>query len=113
MTLHFLVLVAGTLAFYAVYYLSRMAYHDITNPLRDLPGPRGGNLVVGHFRQLIQVGPLNLSIRRELNSHGRKDFSLPDKWRDEFGANYQSKGFFNVRNPIPTFASVHSHIDGA
>lgn len=56
MTLQSLVPVAGTLAFYAVYYLSRMAYHDITNPLRNLPGPEGGNLVVGHFRQLIQVG---------------------------------------------------------
>ncbi|KAJ7323558.1 cytochrome P450 [Mycena albidolilacea] len=92
MTLQFLILVAGTLAFYAVYYLSRMAYHDITNPLRDLPGPKGGNLVVGHFRQLMQ------------------DFSLPDKWRDEFGANYQSKGFLNRRDLYTTDTRALNHI---
>ncbi|KAJ7826273.1 cytochrome P450 [Mycena olivaceomarginata] len=94
MTLHFFVLVAGTLAFYAVYYLSRMAYDDINNPLRDLPGPKGGKFGCGALQ----------------TAHPGKDFSLPDKWREEFGANYQSKGFFNRHDLYTTDTRALNHI---
>jgi hypothetical protein len=66
MTSQFLIPLAGTLGIYAVYRLVKMVYRDYTSPLRDLPGPKGGNFIIGHFRQ-TQVSALS-SVITSLNS---------------------------------------------
>ncbi|KAF8181911.1 cytochrome P450 [Mycena galopus ATCC 62051] len=84
--------IAATLALYTVYRLAKILHTDYTNPLRDLPGPQGGNFILGHFRQVM------------------RDFALPDKWREEFGVNYQSKGLFQKRDLYTTDIRALSHI---
>ncbi|KAF7367886.1 Cytochrome P450 [Mycena sanguinolenta] len=84
--------IAATLAFYAFYSLAKMIHRAYTSPLRDLPGPNGGNFLIGHFRQVMQ------------------DFAIPDKWCEEFGANYQIKSFLNTRDLYTIDIRALNHI---
>ncbi|KAF7346668.1 hypothetical protein MSAN_01804400 [Mycena sanguinolenta] len=47
-----LIPIAGTLAAYVLFYLGKVVYEELTSPLRNLPGPKGANVVLGHFRQI-------------------------------------------------------------
>ncbi|KAJ6529848.1 cytochrome P450 [Mycena capillaripes] len=92
MTSQFLIPLAGTLGLYALYRLANIIYLDFTSPLRDLPGPKGGNVITGHFRQLLN------------------DYNLAEKWWREFGTNYQSRGFFHTRDLYTTDTKALTHI---
>ncbi|KAJ7191866.1 cytochrome P450 [Mycena pura] len=92
MTSQFLIPIVATVGFYAAYHLFKMVQKDKTHPLRDLPGPEGGNFVLGHFRKLFQ------------------NHSVTDKWREEFGANYQIRGLFNRRQLYTTDTRALTHI---
>jgi hypothetical protein len=59
----FIIPLAGTLGIYAVYHLVKMFYKDYTSPLRKLPGPMGGNFILGHFREIQVSALLTLSYR--------------------------------------------------
>ncbi|KAF7339184.1 hypothetical protein MVEN_01995700 [Mycena venus] len=112
MTSQLLVPIAATLAFYALYHLAKMVHKDYVNPLRNLPGPKGGNVVTGHFRHVMQVsGPVFRFVwdAYQWNSLW-KDHATPDKWREEFGANYQSRGFFNTRDLYTTDTRALTHV---
>ncbi|KAJ7839483.1 cytochrome P450 [Mycena leptocephala] len=108
MTSQFLIPLAGTLGIYAVYRLVKMVYTDYTSPLRDLPGPKGGNFIIGHFRQ-TQVSALS-SVITSLNSVFAEDSTVPDKWREEFGPNYQLRGFLGKRDLYTTDTKALNHI---
>ncbi|KAJ6505338.1 cytochrome P450 [Mycena sanguinolenta] len=92
MTSQLFVPIAATCALYAVYGLVKMIHRDYTSPLRDLPGPKGGNLIIGHFRRIMQ------------------DSTAPDKWCEEFGANYQMKSFFGTRDLYTIDTRALNHI---
>ncbi|KAJ7111767.1 cytochrome P450 [Mycena epipterygia] len=51
----FIFRIAGTLASYIVFQIAKIFYEEFTSSLRDLPGPTGGNLVLGHFRAMEMV----------------------------------------------------------
>jgi hypothetical protein len=57
MTWQFLPPFAGTIGVYVLYHLGRIVYENLISPLRNLPGPSGGNFILGHFRK-IQVRTL-------------------------------------------------------
>ncbi|KAJ7925637.1 cytochrome P450, partial [Mycena leptocephala] len=88
----FFIPLAGTLGIYAVYHLVKMFYKDCTSPLRKLPGPMGGNFILGHFREI------------------QKDSTVPDKWREEFGTNYQTRGFLSTRDLYTTDTKALNYI---
>ncbi|KAF8203491.1 cytochrome P450 [Mycena galopus ATCC 62051] len=84
--------IVATVGFYAAYYLVKMVQRDKTHPLRDLPGPKGGNFVIGHYGKLFQ------------------NHSVTDKWGEEFGANYQLRGLFNRRELYTADPKALTHI---
>ncbi|KAJ7358158.1 cytochrome P450 [Mycena albidolilacea] len=92
MTSQFLIPIVATVVFYAVYHLVKMVQRDNTHPFRDLPGPKGGNFLIGHYRKLFQ------------------NHSVTDKWGEEFGANYQLRGLFNRRELYTTDTKALTHI---
>ncbi|KAJ7667260.1 cytochrome P450 [Mycena rosella] len=69
--------VAAALTSYVLFKLAKLLYEDLSDPLRDLPGPTGANLVLGHWKQI------------------NNDSTLTGKWREEFGANFQYRSPFN------------------
>ncbi|KAJ7719322.1 hypothetical protein B0H14DRAFT_3629257 [Mycena olivaceomarginata] len=92
MTSQFLIPIVATVGLYAVYHLVKMVQKDNTHPLRDLPGPKGGNFLIGHYRKLFQ------------------NHSVTDKWGEELGANYQLRGLFNRRELYTTDTKALTHI---
>ncbi|KAJ7659117.1 cytochrome P450 [Mycena polygramma] len=92
MTTDSVIAIAGTLVFYAVYHLSKILYQELTSPLRDLPGPKGVHLILGHLKEM------------------QSDFAITTKWREEFGANYQFRGLFNTRHLYTTDIKALNHI---
>ncbi|KAJ7627748.1 cytochrome P450 monooxygenase [Mycena polygramma] len=92
MTSQFLIPLAGTVAVYALYQLAKIVYDGLTSPLRHLPGPEGGNFLLGHFRRI------------------QNDSAVTDEWRQEFGVNYQMKSFFNARDLYTTDTRALTHI---
>ncbi|KAJ7307919.1 cytochrome P450 [Mycena albidolilacea] len=92
MTSQYLIPIVATVGLYAVYHLVKMVQKDNTHPLRDLPGPKGGNFLIGHYRKLFQ------------------NHSVTDKWGEEFGTNYQLRGLFNRRELYTTDTKALTHI---
>ncbi|KAJ7472542.1 cytochrome P450 [Mycena latifolia] len=92
MTSQFLVPVAVTFASYLLFQLAKLLYEELTSPLRNLPGPTGSHLVLGHFTQMD------------------KDPFLSDKWREEYGSNFQWRGILNKRGLYTTDTTALNHI---
>ncbi|KAJ7897833.1 cytochrome P450 [Mycena leptocephala] len=88
MTSDYLIPLAATLGFYVVYHLTKILHEEITSPLRDLPGPTGPHFIFGHFKELQATA----------------------KWREEFGANFQFRGFFNTRDLYTADIKALNHI---
>ncbi|KAJ6460231.1 cytochrome P450 [Mycena sanguinolenta] len=87
-----LIPIAGTVAAYILFYLAKVIHVELTSPLRSLPGPKGANVVLGHFRQID------------------KDPTLTLKWRAEYGTNFQFRGLFNGRELWTADTKALNHI---
>ncbi|KAJ7111768.1 cytochrome P450 [Mycena epipterygia] len=94
MTSQFLISIAGALVCYVSFQLTKALYTELTSSLRDLPGPtwKVANFALGHFRET------------------QNDSTLTCKWREEFGTNYQYRGFFNKRDLYTTDTKALNHI---
>ncbi|KAJ7627351.1 cytochrome P450 monooxygenase [Roridomyces roridus] len=80
------------LAVYILLNVIKSLYEELASPLRHLPGPTGGNPILGHAMRLDG------------------DYSLTQTWQDEFGSNYQYRWFFNKRQLYTTDTKALSHI---
>ncbi|KAJ7272392.1 cytochrome P450 [Mycena rebaudengoi] len=78
MPVQILLPVLGTLCCYLIFHVIQFIYRDITSPLRDIVGPKSTNILLGHFGELAD------------NAY------LTDKWRQQYGPNFQLRGLFNV-----------------
>ncbi|KAJ7143819.1 cytochrome P450 [Mycena epipterygia] len=92
MTSQFFISAAGTLASYILFQLARLVYEELSSPLRNLPGPKLANPILGHFKQMDN------------------DSTLASKWREEFGPNFQFRGLFNARQLYTTDKKALNHI---
>ncbi|KAJ7290061.1 cytochrome P450 [Mycena rebaudengoi] len=92
MFLGLLLPVLGTLCCYLLFHIIQFIYRDITSPLRDIVGPKSPSLLVGHFKELAD------------------DAYLTDKWRQTYGANFQLRGLFNVRELHTSDLKALNHV---
>ncbi|KAJ7289521.1 cytochrome P450 [Mycena rebaudengoi] len=92
MFLEFLLPVLATLGCYLIFHAFQFFYRDITSPLRDIDGPKSPNILLGHFKELAD------------------DAYLADKWRQQYGPNFQLRGLFNVRELHTSDVKALSHI---
>ncbi|TDL20681.1 cytochrome P450 [Rickenella mellea] len=94
---------AGAIALYYLFKVVRLFVRPVFSPLRDLPGPKTYNLILGHLGY----------IHKSENSPGE----LREKWVEEYGKTFVYKGFVNTDqiftvdlralNHILTHASVY------
>ncbi|KAJ7200431.1 cytochrome P450 [Mycena pura] len=87
-----LIPIIGSLASYLLFRLAEALYVELASPLRNLPGPNGGSLLYGHFRQL------------------EKDVDITHKWCQEFGRNFQVRGLLNKRELFTADTRALNHI---
>ncbi|KAJ6575576.1 cytochrome P450 [Mycena vulgaris] len=86
----------GALVFYALFQLVRFLYDQLTSPLRGMVGPTSPSLFLGHFKAL-EVGRIN-------------DSGLTEKWKAQYGLNFQMKGLLSVRELYTADTKALSHI---
>ncbi|KAJ7132532.1 cytochrome P450 [Mycena epipterygia] len=68
---------AATLLCYVVLQAVQSIYRNLTSPLRHVVGPKNPSFILGNFKEMAD------------------DFDLTQKWRTEFGRNFQFKGLFS------------------
>ncbi|KAJ7262512.1 cytochrome P450 [Mycena rebaudengoi] len=84
MFLEILLPVLGTLCCYLTFLFIQFIYRDITSPLRDIVGPKSTNILFGQFGEMAD------------------DAYLIDKWRQQYGPNFQLRGLFYVLRELHT-----------
>ncbi|KAJ7263122.1 cytochrome P450 [Mycena rebaudengoi] len=82
-----------TLLSYVLLYLSRWLYHELTSPLRGLPGPKSPNWIVGHFFRL-----------------NANEAAVTTRWREEFGPNFLFATLFNKKELYTSDIKAINHI---
>ncbi|KAJ7664860.1 cytochrome P450 [Mycena rosella] len=82
----------GTLLSYALFQLVKFLYDQYASPLRGMVGPRNPSLLLGHFKEL------------------EEDSMLTEKWKAQYGLNFQMKGLFSVRELYTADTKALSHI---
>ncbi|KAJ7255345.1 cytochrome P450 [Mycena rebaudengoi] len=92
MILQLLLPLVGTLLCYALFHFIQMIYRDLTSPLRDMVGPKNPSWILGNFKEMAD------------------DAFLTDKWRAQFGPNFQFKGLFNIRELHTSDTKAINHI---
>ncbi|KAJ7726265.1 cytochrome P450 [Mycena maculata] len=92
MTSQFLISIAGILSTYIIFQLAKALHEELTSPLRNLPGPKNMNVVLGHFRNID------------------KHANITRRWRDEFGTNFQFRGLLNRRELYTADTKALNHI---
>ncbi|KAJ7268576.1 cytochrome P450 [Mycena rebaudengoi] len=92
MPVQILLPVLGTLCCYLIFHVIQFTYRDITSPLRDIVGPKSTNILLGHFGEMAD------------------DAYLTDKWRQQYGPNFQLRGLFNVRELHTSDLKALNHI---
>lgn len=99
---------AATLTAYGLYKVLRMAYSELTSPLRDLPGPKSSSIIYGNFKEIwkeVRTNTLLFLFRTSIAYHLRhaKENSVPqERWIKEFGPTIQYKALFGVSVPSCT-----------
>ncbi|KAJ7444444.1 cytochrome P450 [Mycena latifolia] len=99
---HILVPIGATLLCYVLFHVAQAVYRELTSPLRHVVGPKNPSFILGHFKQMAS------------------DAHLTEKWRNEFGANFQFKGLFSISelhssdikavNHIITHSSIYQRV---
>ncbi|KAJ7485126.1 cytochrome P450 [Mycena galericulata] len=86
----------GSLLCYALFRVASFLYRDFTSPLRirDLPGPKNPSIWYGSFNELAA------------------DQWLMDKWRAEYGRNFQFRSLFNISELHTSDPKAMAHIVG-
>ncbi|KAJ6570189.1 cytochrome P450 [Mycena vulgaris] len=84
--------ILGTLLGYVAFHLVQFWYRDLTSPLRNMVGPKSPSFIFGNFKQMTD------------------DALLTNKWRREFGPNFQFKGLFSIRELHTSDTKAISHI---
>ncbi|KAJ7731826.1 cytochrome P450 [Mycena maculata] len=92
MTSQVLIPIATILSTYVLFQLTKVLYEELTSPLRNLPGPNGANILLGHFQYIDE----HANITRE--------------WREDFRANFQFRGLFYKRELYTADTKALNHI---
>ena len=45
---------AATLVLYGLYRVAKLIYGEFTSPIRDLPGPKNTNFIIGNFKDVLK-----------------------------------------------------------
>ncbi|KAJ7272313.1 cytochrome P450 [Mycena rebaudengoi] len=91
-SLALLVPLFATLLLYVLFLLGRMAYDELTSPIRHLPGPKNHSWFAGNFFDMADEAPVTT------------------KGREEFGPHFQYRGLLNRRELYTSDTKALNHI---
>ncbi|KAJ7115674.1 cytochrome P450 [Mycena epipterygia] len=84
--------IAATLLCYVLLQAVQSVYRSLTSPLRHVVGPKSPSFILGNFKEMAD------------------DLYLTQKWRTEFGRNFQFKGLFSTSQLHTSDIKALSHI---
>ncbi|KAJ7659181.1 cytochrome P450 [Mycena polygramma] len=84
--------IASGLLCYILIYASRIAYRNLTSPLRHLRGPKNPSFLLGNFQEMAD------------------DALLTGEWRKEFGRTFLYKSLFSINELHTSDITALSHI---
>lgn len=74
-----------------IYQLIKVMVHPLVSNLKDLPGPKSGNFLLGSFLQASSTTPEKLF----------------QKWVEDYGHVFVFRSLFNVRSVLMFSSGVH------
>ncbi|KAJ7611336.1 cytochrome P450 [Roridomyces roridus] len=92
MILRTLLLVFVPLLCYSLHCPAQWLYHELTSPLRHLPGPRNPSLLYGNTKEMLA------------------DFGLVSQWRTRFGRVFRFWGLFSISEIYISDLKALAHI---
>ncbi|KAJ7144334.1 cytochrome P450 [Mycena epipterygia] len=87
-----LLLIAATLFCYVLFHAVQSIYRNLTSPLRHMIGPKNPSFILGNFKEMAE------------------DLNLTQKWRNEFGRNFEFKGLFSISHLHTSDIKALNHI---
>ncbi|KAJ7436818.1 cytochrome P450 [Mycena latifolia] len=102
----------GTLVAFVLFHLVRFLYTEVTSPLRGMVGPNNPSLLLGHVKELEASTILRLYSRLNIDpiSCCKHDSGLTEKWKAQYGLNFQMKGLFSTRELYTADTKALNHI---
>jgi len=86
--------IGATLGLYGLYKLFTFVYHEVTSPLRDLPGPPSKSWIYGNFKEIWDG----------------EGSVVQEKWIEEYGSTIRFKGIFGRDRLYTTDLKALNHI---
>ncbi|KAJ7144321.1 cytochrome P450 [Mycena epipterygia] len=84
--------IAATLFCYVLFHAVQSIYRNLTSPLRHMIGPKNPSFILGNFKEMAE------------------DLNLTQKWRNEFGRNFEFKGLFSISQLHTSDIKALNHI---
>ncbi|KAF9239085.1 cytochrome P450 [Melanogaster broomeanus] len=86
--------VFASVAAFGLWKLFRLVYHEVTSPLRHLPGPKGTSWIYGNLRDIFTA----------------ENSVLHEQWVKEYGHTLKYKGFFSTNRLFTMDTRAINHV---